>query len=319
MRVLVAGIWSDWYAPRLAQVDDRLVVTAAETWDEAAPELPRTEVLVTFGAGRPDLVIGKGHVAAMPALRWVQALLAGTDHIEQALADRPDVVLTNASGVHGPQVSELALFMMLALGRGGWRLGHDQAGRRWQAFDPPMLDGKTATIVGLGTIGMRLGPICKTLGMEVIGVSRTPRDVLGFDRVVARTDLVAAASETDYLILILPYDAQSHHLVGRDVLEALPATAYVINVARGNVIDEEALVEALKAHRLAGAGLDVFHTEPLPAESPLWTLENVVITPHMGGRRDGYNDYVIGLVADNLRLYAHGRKDELVNVVERGS
>jgi phosphoglycerate dehydrogenase-like enzyme len=178
-----------------------------------------------------------------------------------------------------------------------------------------VLDGRTVGIVGLGLIGEQLARTCRALGMRVVAVSRTDRPVGGIERVYTRAQIAEAAAEVDFLVLTLPLDDETHHLVDARVLAAMRPTAYVLNLARGGVVDTDALVSALRERTIAGAGLDTFDVEPLPAESPLFELDNVFLTSHMGGRSDRYVAGFLQVFEPNLRRWLDGDRGALVNVV----
>lgn len=303
----------DWRPRELDSVAERfpdIELHAVQRWEEAQPHLQSAEVLVTIGHGfTPEVA------ARMRALRWVQSMISGTDHLQRALADRPDVVLTSARGIHGPQVTEAALFHMLSLSRDVRRSVHAQDERRWDAWDPRGLHGRTVAIVGIGVIGEKVARTCKALGMHVIGVSRTDRPVAGIDRMVSRAQIADAAAEADFLVLTLPLDDDTRHIVDARVLGAMKSTAYVVNLARGGVVDTDALVAAVRNGTIAGAGLDTFEIEPLPPSSPLWTLDNVFVTAHMAGRSDRYVEGFLQVFEPNLRRWLDRGPDALVNVV----
>jgi phosphoglycerate dehydrogenase-like enzyme len=244
-------------------------------------------------------------------------MISGTDRLERALAGRPDVVLTSARGIHGPQVTEAAIFHMLCLSRDVRRSVRAQDERRWDAWDPRVLDGRTVAIVGVGVIGEQLARACRTLGMSVVGVSRTNRAVDGIDRMYGRAELAEAAAAADFLVLTLPLDDETQHLVDARVLGAMKPTAYLVNLARGGIVDTDALVGALRSGAIAGAGLDTFDVEPLPPDDPLWQLDNVFVTAHMGGRSDRYVDGFLEVFEPNLRRWLDGDRDAMENVVER--
>lgn len=287
-------------------------LTAVPTWEQAEPAVETAEVLVTVGHGfTPELA------ARMRSLRWMQSMISGTDTAQRALAARPDVVLTSARGIHGPQMTEAAIFHMLCLSRDVRRSMRAQEERRWDAWDPHVLHGRTVGIVGVGIIGEQLARACRAFGMRVVGVSRTARPVDGIDKIVARDELAQAAAEVDFLILTLPLTADTRHIVDARVLEAMKPTAFLVNLARGGNVDTDALVAAIRAGAIAGAGLDTFDPEPLPPESPLWELDNVLITAHMGGRSDRYVDGFLKVFEPNLRRWLAGDVDSLENVVER--
>jgi D-2-hydroxyacid dehydrogenase (NADP+) len=256
-------------------------------------------------------------LSAALQLRWIQSLTTGTDAILKLRALRPQITVTSTRGMHGPQMSELVFLQMLALCRNFPQMQRNQAAHLWQRWPQPLLWGKTIVIVGVGAIAEALAPRCKAFGMTVYGVSGTPRVTAGFDRVFARSELRQSAALADFLVLIVPHSPQTENLVDASVLEAMKPTAYLINVARGGVLDEVALLRALRGKRLAGAALDVFREQPLPPEHPLWQEERVIITPLVGGMSDIYLDQAYPIVRANLEKFLAGEIDHMLNVVPR--
>jgi D-2-hydroxyacid dehydrogenase (NADP+) len=249
-------------------------------------------------------------------LRWIQSLTTGTDAILQLKALRKEVVVTSTRGMHGPQMSELVFLQMLALLRDFPRMQRNQAAGAWERWPQPLLAGKMAVIVGVGAIAEVLAPRCKAFGMSVCGISEATRVPAGFDRIMSRRDLARAAALADFLVLIVPHSPQTENLVDATVLNAMKPSAYLINVARGGVLDEDALVAALREKRIAGAALDVFRQRPLPPESPLWREPRLVITPNIGGMSDVYLEQAYPLVRDNVRAFLSGSADAMINRVE---
>jgi phosphoglycerate dehydrogenase-like enzyme len=277
--------------------------------------LPDADVLITFAPHlreRADEVF-----RAAGKLKWVQALGTGVDNIADRPALRSDVILTRMHAIHGPPMAEAALMAMLALSRDLPRLIRNQQNRHWERWPARLLEGKTVGILGVGAIAEVLAPRCRMFGMRVVGITSSPRDVAGFDRMVSRDDLADAVRELDYFILLTPYSKDSHHLVDARVLAAMKPDAYLINLARGGVVDEDALLEVLRFGGIAGAALDVFSQEPLPDDHPFWTLPNVLITPHVGGFNDGYARQAIPLVLENIRRFLAGDTANMLNVVKR--
>jgi phosphoglycerate dehydrogenase-like enzyme len=305
----------DWRPQEFAETAERfprLTFHLMESIEQAEAHLATANILVTVGR---DVTLEV--VQRMPDLEWMHCLISGVDWALSALAERPDVVLTSTRGIHGPQMSEAALFHMLCLGRDVRRSVRAQDERRWDRWDPRVLHRKTVGIVGIGVIGERLARTCKALGMTVVGVSRTDRPVDGVDRMFARRDLAAAACEVDFLVLTVPLSPETERLVDGRVLDAMKPTAYLVNLARGGVVDTEALIAALAAGSIAGAGLDVFDEEPLPQSSPLWGLANVVLTAHMAGRSDDYITDALTIFEPNLRHWLAGDHAQLLNLVTR--
>jgi len=277
----------------------------------ALQHLDRCEVLVGHHFQFDDPLLARA-----PRLKWIQSLTSGTDAIVNLPSLGRDVLLTSTRGIHGPQMSEIVFLHMLALTRDFPRMLANQRERRWERWAQPLLLGKTAVIVGVGAIAAALAPRCKAFGMTVWGVTGSPRDAAGFDRMFHRDGLAGAAALADYLIIIVPYSASTDNLVDERIIRALRPDAYLINVARGAVLDEVALMSALDEGRLAGAALDVFRETPLPPDSPLWRQKNLLITPLVGGMSDVYLDQCYPLVRENLQIYLHGNRN-LVNLVRR--
>lgn len=255
-------------------------------------------------------------VSAMTRLEWVQSLTTGVDNL-LAMRELPKhVPISKCAGVQGPQMSELALLMMMALARRLPETLKAQARGEWDRRPQPLLHGKTVCLLGLGAISVTLALYCKTMGMTVTGIS-SRADAPNVDRVYPRGQLKQAAAEADFLVVLIPLAPDTRHIVGREVLEVMQKSAFLINIARGGCVDEAALVDALESGGIAGAGIDVFETEPLPAESPLWHTPNTILTPHVGGFADVYHKQCYPTVRDNFRAYLEGGPDGLVDAVRR--
>jgi D-2-hydroxyacid dehydrogenase (NADP+) len=248
-------------------------------------------------------------------LRWIQSLTTGTDSILRLASLRADVTVTSTRGMHGPQMSELVFLQMLALLRDFPRMQRNQAAHAWKRWPQPLLWGKTAVIVGVGAIAEVLAPRCKAFGMTVYGVSGAARKPEGFDEVFGRDQLQRAAALADFLVLIVPYTPQTEKLIDSAVIAAMKPSAYLINVARGGVLDEHALLAALREQRLAGAALDVFRETPLPPDHPLWNEERIIITPHIGGMSTIYLEQAYPIVRENLRKFLAGEIRAMINIV----
>jgi len=281
-----------------------LHVAAAPT--EAAPVIADTEVLYAWGVP-PSLYPRAGR------LRWLQAMGAG---VEWALVpELPDrVTVTRAPGVFGPWMAEYVLGWCLWITQRVERYREAQRRRQWLAeLLPARLGGATMVIVGLGDIGRAIARTARALGMRVVGVSRSGRPVREALRVDRVTALARALGEADWVVVVLPLTAQTRGLIGARELAAMRRSAWLINVGRGPVIDEAPLVAALQERRIAGAVLDVFASEPLPPQHPLWNLDNAVITPHISG--PSTPEEIAPIFDDNLRRFLVGRR--LRHVVDR--
>jgi len=299
------------YKNRLGKVFPELNIDVVDHHSRVGPRIGAADILLTFGPMLADHVVKEA-----TNLKWIQALGTGVDGIVDLPSLREDVMVTNLHGIHGPPVSEAALMSMLALSRGLPRAVRNQDQHRWDNFPARLLKGKSVGILGVGIIAEELGPKCKAFGMTVIGISSAQRDVPGFDRMVGRDELEQAVRELDYLVLLTPYSAATRGVVGERVLAAMKPDSYLVNLARGGVVDEPALIKALQERRIAGAALDVFAEEPLPPKHPFWSMEHVLITPHQGGFCDVYVDFAMPVLEWNIRHFLAGERAKMVKVVK---
>lgn len=309
-RMLIVNADGAYYAQELTRRLPGLVFDWALPGKPLPDSARSATALACFASALTDQVLD-----ALPHLRWLQALSSGVDGLIDHPKLRGEVMVTSAHGIHGPAVSEMALMLMLALARDFGSILDDQRARRWHRRRQPLLHGKTLVIVGTGAIARELALKCGALGMRVVGVTATPRVVPGFDVVLPRTALQDAAGQADFLVLLTPLSDQTQRLVDAEVLGKMRASAHVVNLARGALCDTDALTTALREQRLAGAALDVFEREPLPADDPLWEVPRLIITPHLGGESDRYADMVLPLIAANVDCVVHGPLAQLRNRV----
>jgi len=300
------------YRDRLQQQFPALTINVVDHRSKVGPHIATADALLTFTPMMSDEV-----VRAAGNLKWIQTLGTGIDNLVDLPSLRPGIIITNVHGIHGAMVSEAALAAMFALSRDVPRFVRNQERRQWARWPARLLDGKTVGIFGVGIIAAALAPRCKALGMRVIGISGSPRDVPGFDRMVARDDLMTAVAELDYFVLLTPLTPQTRGIIGAHVLSAMKPGAYLVNLGRGGVVDEAALLAVLQRRGIAGAALDVFAEEPLPAEHPFWALDNVLITTHQGGFCDVYPDLALPTVEANMRCFLAGDTHLMINVVKR--
>jgi phosphoglycerate dehydrogenase-like enzyme len=327
LEVLIASPLEAEHAAAIAAVDPRIRVTYA-------PELLPEPLFTADHDGRPrDLdgaalrrwrdMLARAEVTfgidwwrphAMrdncPRLRWIQGTSAGmADILRRAGLSADGLVVTTAAGVHAVPMAEFALAGALHFVKGVPELRARQAERRWARYTTASLAGRRALVVGLGAIGREVARVFSVLGVEVWGAGRPARtyDVPGVRRYLPYTELAGALPRADVLVLCVPLTAETTGLIGAAELALLPPDAIVVNVARGRVVDERALAAALRAGRLRGAALDVFATEPLPAKSPLWELDNVLVSPHSAATLAEENARITEIFADNLRRWLAGR------------
>jgi D-2-hydroxyacid dehydrogenase (NADP+) len=299
------------YRDRLRAKFPGVKIDLVDHHTKAAAFMAEADALITFGPMLCDEVF---HNA--PRLKWVQALGTGVDNLVDLPSLPKSAVITNLHGIHGAPMSESAIGSMLLLSR---RMHHSvraQDQQQWVRWPSTLLHNKTAGIFGVGAIAEALAPRLKALGMKVVGISSGMRTVAGFDEMRARDPLPGAVRDLDYLVLLTPLTPATRGIVGKTVLDAMKPTSYLVNLARGGVVDEAALLEALQQRRIAGAAIDVFVEEPLPRDHGFWALDNVFLTPHLGGFCDVYIDHAMPAIETNMRAFLSGEIDRMVNVVK---
>jgi phosphoglycerate dehydrogenase-like enzyme len=294
---------------------------------EAAPEMrvwvTQDRAQIEAALDEIEIIAGRFPRDLLPRarnLRWYQSWAAGVDWLlRRPEAVDLDFVLTNASGVHAIPISEHILALLLAFARGVHRAVRDQGRGEWVPYEQQQvfeLYGKTMLLIGVGAIGERTAQAANTLGMRVWGVRRNPDDgAPGVERMFGPGQLHDALPEADFVVLTTPLTHETQGMIGEPELRAMKPTAILVNIGRGGTIQEGALVQALQEGWIAGAGLDVFETEPLPEDSPLWAMDNVIITAHYAGSTPQYMERALEIFLDNLRRYRAGER--LRNVVDK--
>jgi phosphoglycerate dehydrogenase-like enzyme len=257
-------------------------------------------------------------IARAPRLRLVQAMPAGVNRFLDADMRASKVVLTNTSGIHATPIGEFVMALMLMFAKQATACFNSKQEKRWRRLTPVVLRSKTVGVVGLGSIGREVARLARAFGMRVLATRRSARQpgkARNVDLLLPAAQLHQLLADSDFVVLTLPLTRETAGIIGEKELRAMKPSAYLINIARGDVIDEPALIRALEENRIAGAGLDVFTTEPLPPDSRLWELPNVIITPHISGGMEDYNREATALFTANLERYLGGRR--LLNVVDK--
>lgn len=278
--------------------------------------MARTEVLLS------NPVVPDDVATLAPVLKWLQLTSAGVDRLLDAPVFRAGITVTTASGIHAVPISEYVLGAMIAFAKGFPKAFRAQAEGVWRPYWPDELEGRTVGVIGMGAIGARVAHLAHHLGMRVLAIRRsTERRSPGkdagaphIDEFLPPRDLPNLLAESDYVVVAVPLTGESRGLIGEAELRMMKPSAVIINIARGAVIDEGALVRALKEGWIAGAALDVYQMEPLPQDSALWGLENVILTPHISGGTPRYMERAVDLFCENLRHYLAG--EPLRNVVD---
>jgi len=309
------------YAAEEVRVERGIAATEVIPWGRpmGQRELTLEEASATLDGmlEHVEVVLGwrlpRNLLSRAPRLKWVQGVGAGLDLMagDTGLL-QSDVLLSNASGTNAAAVAEFALCLMLMLVKQAPRFLSSQQSVHWDhSFATGELRGKTAGIIGLGEIGGRIAGLSRAFGMRVLGIKRSAKgeqEGSTLDKLYSLDELDQMLPECDFVILAVPLTSETRAFIGEAAFKAMKPTAYIVNVARGPVIDQEELVRALKEGWIAGAALDVFEKEPLPTDSELWRLPNVIVSPHIAGYVEKYNVAVTRLFCDNLKRFLHGER-----------
>ncbi len=258
-------------------------------------------------------------VFSAPALRWYQQWGAGADWLMQhPEAENENVIITNVSGLHAIPISEHILAMLLAFARrlpDAWRAKKEHRWFREEVEGVFELAGKTMVLIGVGAIGERTAELADAHGIRVIGIRRNPEEpASGVTIMDGPENLRRWLPEGDFVVLTVPLTHETRQMIGAEELAAMKKSTLIVNIGRGGTIDQEALIQALRDGTIAGAGLDVFEKEPLPQDSPLWDLDNVILTPHYAGRTPEYNRRGMDIFVENLERYVSDKP--LFNIVD---
>jgi phosphoglycerate dehydrogenase-like enzyme len=318
--VTTIGVFGNWAsAPsadmlRAALPDDRILAVHGE---ELGPAAEADAAFGGFSAERLGAVL-----AGAPKLRWIHTFSAGVDRHVPAMAKYEKVLLTNNSGAYDVPIAEHVIAMIFAAAKRVPEHLAAQQRHEWQREMPHAeVRGATLVILGLGSIGSELARLAAAVGMRVIGVrrdaSRPDPTAAVVQRIVSSDRFAEVVPEADYLAVTAALTPQTRGLVSAEILAALKPTSWVINIARGPIVDEAALAAALKEKRIGGAALDVFDTEPLPAGSPLWSLDNAILTPHVSNSSPKVRERSLALVTENVRRFKAG--EPLLNLVDRAA
>lgn len=269
--------------------------------DKAALEKHLPDAEIVFGWNRAvKELIGNG----TSRLRWVQYWGAGVDRLPLQKLQQLGIVLTNASGVHPYPIAESIFAMLLSFTRHLHLSMRNQAERKWETTGTlGEAHGRTIGILGVGSVGLETARLAKAFHMRVLGVRRSGEPAEWVDRMYTPENMQELLESSDYVVNCLPYTRETEHVIGREQFKAMKPSAYYINIGRGRTTDTAALVEALATGEISGAGLDVFESEPLAPEHPLWSMDNVILTPHIAGDTTVYEERVAAIFAENLAYY----------------
>ena len=308
LRILVVDTLSGIIKETLEREFPEVSVTIAADEAEAMSSVAEADVLSFFK-------VSDELVAKAANLKWIQTMTTGTDHVTSMPSLRKDVIVTSTRGIHGPQMSEMAIMQMLALNRSLPRVVRNQDAHVWERWPGALLWNKKVGILGTGVCGEAVAVKCKAFGMEVHIVGTVKREIPGVDHFHLRDELNDVLRQVDYLVIVAPNVPENYKIINAAALECMKSTAFLVNIGRGELVDDEALAAALREEKIAGAALDTFVEEPLPTDSPYWDLDNVLLTPHLAGMSDIYAQQVLTVFEENVRRYLAGNKEGLLNIV----
>ncbi len=257
-------------------------------------------------------------IARAPKLKWIQVISAGVDRLIGTDVWNSRIIITGVSGIHATPIGEFVMALMLMFAKNAPLSFKMMKTRQWKRYPPQTLRGKTVGIVGLGHIGREVARLSKAFGMRVIATRRStrrPAKARNVDLLLPQAHMKQMLARSDYVVVSVPLTPETRHIIGEAEFKAMKPEARIINISRGQVIDEEALIRALDKKRIAGAGLDVTYTEPLPQESRLWDFDNVILSPHISGGMEDYMLHATDVFCENLRRFLIGKK--LLNVIDR--
>jgi phosphoglycerate dehydrogenase-like enzyme len=301
---------------RLLEAHPRVQVRIVHDQAEFARQVAQADAVI---GSRPYLKLSAEVAKPGARLRWVQTTTVGVDRaVPPELFAADHVTITCIKGPPGPLLAEHAVLLMLALSRNLPVYLKNQQQHLWrrEGQDWLPLHGQTIAILGVGSGGGNLARVCKIgFGMTVLGMTRTPREIAHVDHAFGRSELLSMLPEADFIVLCLPHTPETQHIINAAAFDAMKPTAFLINVSRGALVDENALIVAMRAGRIAGAGLDVTTGDPIPKESPLWDLPNTIITPHVATESVKMSDAVVDFWCENLRRFAENQP--LSGVVDR--
>jgi len=309
MQVLILDNDATYYKEALAPKFPALSIHAATREEDVGDVIEKAEILMIKR-------ISDDLMKRAVNLKWIQCIITGVDFIVTLPSFPKGILLTSTRGMHGPQMSELALLLMLALNRKFPHVIRNQDRRVWDSPPVSLLWKKKVGILGVGVIGLELARKCQAMGMTVYGITRTKRPLESVDRSFGPDELLEVMQEVDFFVNVVPRTPETENMIGAKELAAMKPTAFFVNLGRGDTVDEAALLEALQNGRIAGAGLDVYCTEPLPEDHPFWGLKNVIVSPHQGGKSDIYADQALPIFEENIRRYLQGERQNLINVIE---
>jgi phosphoglycerate dehydrogenase-like enzyme len=299
------------YISQLEKIANHYEFISCTDKSELKKHLPEMEILVIFVAK-----FEAEFLTLAPNLKWIQAITAGVDNLPLKEISNRRIILTNARGIHKIQMAEFTIAAMINFARNFHLMHRNQIEGVWDRSMPQAeIYGKVAGIIGLGSIGEEIARKASFFGMRVLGVRKNPQPMKYVDQVYGIEEMDAVFQESDYIINLLPLTAGTQKIIDKDYFSAMKKTACFINIGRGPTVNQADLVDALKSNQIGGLVADVYEEEPLPKDSPLWKLENVILAPHIAGVSPNYIKRAMDVIRHNLKVYV-SQSGEMMNVID---
>lgn len=312
MKILSTRPWEEWQKEMLRKADQKAVFLQEGPEASLSQLVMEADVLFNFGPAQIDPVL----LAKSPTLKLVQVSSTGVDSFMVPEFQRSPILLASSRGVHAKVVADHAMALLLALTHNLLQCFRNQSKKEWKREEIISLEGKTAGLLGMGSIGLEIAARCKPFSMRVIGLRKDPdKPHPNVDKVYSRSEIFDFLAESDFVISSLPLTNETRASITIREFSAMKPSSIFINVGRGPVVKEDDLILALREGKILKAGLDVFETEPLPPESPLWQMENVIITPHIAGVHRENIEKSMAILAENLKRLMRG--EPLVNQIDK--
>lgn len=302
---------SDKHLANMRRIAPDLDIRVFPSIGEAEQDLPDAEIMITYGEDlTPEIIERCTH------LKWIQVISAGLELMPFDAIRKRDLLVTNARGIHIKPMAEHALGVILMFSRRLLEIYQNQLHRTWdRSVRIEELGGQTLGVIGAGAIGSEIANRAQAFGMHTLGVATRKREQAHFDEMFDNSGLDEVLRRSDYLVVITPLTAETNGMIGAREIALLKPTAVLINIGRGQVVDEAALLTALQERKIRGAALDVFVEEPLPVDHPFWGLDNCIVTPHVSSRSPKYMERAQEIFQQNLQIYLQGT-GEMINVID---
>ncbi|HET7579320.1 MAG TPA: D-2-hydroxyacid dehydrogenase [Bacillales bacterium] len=301
MLILTSGKIRRSIQKRMVETYPELTFSFHESIEEAAPELPKADILITYG---DDLT--EERIKRAERLKWIMVISAGLEEMPFQAIKEKNILVTNARGIHKIPMAEYTIAMMIETVKNVKKWHYNERQHLWESNMQGEITEKTLAVLGTGAIGSEIARLAGAFHMKTLGLNRTGKPVEHFDEVYANEKVNECVSQADFVVAVLPYTQKTEKFLGREQFEAMKSDTVFINIGRGKTVDETAMLESLREGEIAHAVLDVFAEEPLPEDHPFWEMEQVTVTPHLSAITPKYQHRAFDIFEKNLRTFLGG-------------